>query len=233
MSGLLKPVNPVYMLYFDPSKHHRRSCRLKGYDYSKKGLYFITNCCKNFDCLFGEVANGVMILNEAGEMISRSWLALTERYGNIKLHEFIVMPNHFHGIIEITALSPLLIAPTVGSTLVVDQSPITDQFINENKNCENMETGQPQGLPGQKNHQGFEIDRNITIGDVIAAFKSITTVEYIRGVKLLKWKPFYKNVWQREYFDVIIRNDTILELISQYIADNPKKWRNDKFHSSI
>ena len=241
------------MQYFDPSKHHRRSCRLKGYDYSKRGLYFVTNCCQNFDCLFGTVVDGEMIPNEAGEMISRCWLALTDRFRNIQLHEFIVMPNHFHGIIEITiqsppsinptvrstlvvgplSPSPISINPTAWSTLVVDPSPTFIQSNNPNDNRENLGKGQPQGLPGQVNNKEFVKDWNITIGDVMDAFKSITTVEYIRGVKTLQWKPFYKKVWQRDYFDVIIRNSISFVHISSHIRNNPKKWRNDKFHSSI
>ena len=89
----------------------RKSIRLKGYDYSQAGLYFITICCQDRACLFGDVVDGKMILNEAGTMIKTEWLKLPERFKNIELHEYAIMPNHFHGILEI-------IEATVGAPLV-------------------------------------------------------------------------------------------------------------------
>lgn len=81
---------------------NRQSIRLKGYDYSKEGLYFITLVCQNRLPLFGKIDNGVMLLNDAGKMIELEWLKLKSRFPNIELHEFVVMPDHFHGIVEIT-----------------------------------------------------------------------------------------------------------------------------------
>src|ERR1019366_1141877 len=107
---------------FNPEIHHRRSIRLKGYDYSQAGLYFITICCKNRECLFGKII-GVqgfqrvpqnepinnseplapyMALNEAGQIANECWLEIPEHFPNVILHEHIVMPNHVHGIIELS-----------------------------------------------------------------------------------------------------------------------------------
>lgn len=104
---------------YNPKIHHRRSIRLKGYDYSQAGLYFITICCQNRICRFGKIvvpvgANPVganpcgrpidnpenpitpiMVLNDAGKMVDEQWLALVERFPNIELHDYIIMPNHF------------------------------------------------------------------------------------------------------------------------------------------
>src|SRR5215210_2961095 len=96
---------------YNPEIHKRRSIRLKGYDYSQEGLYFITICVQNRKCLFGKIENDEMILNDAGQMVQTEWEKLTERFNNIELHEFVVMPNHFHGILEIVH--------NVGATLVV------------------------------------------------------------------------------------------------------------------
>ncbi len=96
---------------YNPNIHHRRSIRLQGYDYAQAGLYFITICVKDRACLFGEIENGVLILNEAGEMVHDEWNKITERFPNIQLHENVVMPNHFHAIMEI-----------VGATLAVAQN---------------------------------------------------------------------------------------------------------------
>jgi len=86
---------------YDPQKHHRVSTRLKGYDYSQPGIYFVTVCTQHRLYLFGEVVNRKMILNDAGKMIRRIWNDLPKRFDFIRLDEYVVMPNHFHGIIEI------------------------------------------------------------------------------------------------------------------------------------
>jgi len=85
----------------DPDLHHRRSIRLKGYDYSQAGLYFITICTQNRLCVFGEIKNGEMVLNEYGRIVKITWEWLKQQYEYIDLGKFIVMPNHFHGIIEL------------------------------------------------------------------------------------------------------------------------------------
>jgi putative transposase len=221
------------MNQYNPNKHHRRSIRLKGYDYSQAGLYFITICCQNRAHLFGEIRRGTpcgypeMILNDAGKMIEHEWQKLTDRFNNIELHEFVVMPNHFHCIFQI-----------VGATLVVDQNKnVVDQNIDipvGNFNDENGITkiydvnfgdqdGQPQGIT--------PTDIEKTVGDIIGAFKSITTVEYINGVKNNNWQTFDGKLWQRNYWEHIIRNDKSYQKISEYIIDNPSKWNDDTFYS--
>jgi len=190
---------------YNPNIHHRRSIRLKGYDYSQAGLYFITICLKNRKCLFGKIENNKMILNDAGKMVETQWLALPQRFQNIKLHEYIVMPNHFHAILEI-----------VGATLVVAQNTDTTTQ-NDNNDLQKRET---QGIaPTGK-----------TVGDIVGAFESITTVEYIRGVKNNNWQPFNGKLWQRNYWEHIIRNEQSYQNISHYTINNPAKWDDDKFN---
>ena len=90
------------MMAYDPEKHHRRSIRLPEYDYSQPGAYFVTICTQNRLCLFGDVVNAEMVLNDAGRMVEAEWRALPERFLQVESDEFIVMPNHLHGIIIIT-----------------------------------------------------------------------------------------------------------------------------------
>jgi len=204
----------IYMMNkYNPNNHHRRSIRLKGYDYSQAGLYFITICIKNRKCLFGNIANGKLTLNDAGQMIENEWIKLPQRFKNIQLHEYIVMPNHFHAILEI-----------VRATLVV--APNNNPAPNENggKNIDNQNNdgrkGQPQGVaPTGK-----------TLGDMVGAFESKTTVEYIRGVKQKNWQPFDGKLWQRNYWEHVIRDEKSYQNISEYIINNPLKWNNDKFN---
>ena len=124
------------------------------------------------------------------------------------------MPNHFHGILEI-----------VGATLVVAQNngiAQTNVVAKNNNNDFNEEKGQPQGIaPTGK-----------TVGDMIGAFQSIVTVEYIRGVKNNNWQPFDGKLWQRNYWEHIIRNEQSYQRISEYIINNPSKWEEDTFYNS-
>ncbi|MCK6610508.1 MAG: hypothetical protein L6Q78_05650 [Bacteroidia bacterium] len=228
---------------YNPNIHHRKSIRLKGYDYAQAGLYFITICCQNRACLFGEVVNKEMKLNDAGTMVENEWLKLPNRFQNIQLHEYVVMPNHFHAILEI-----------VGATLVVAQNDAGNQ------NNTSIQNGQPQGFAQTVNTsnnddskmgqpQGFAHPVNTsndddskmgqpqgiaptgkTVGNMIGAFQSIVTVEYIRGVKTLNWQPFDGKLWQRNYYEHIIRNEQSYLTISNYIKNNPAKWGDDKFY---
>ena len=86
---------------YNPDIHHRRSIRLAEYDYSQCGYYFITVCTQGRRCLFGEIEKGRMILNDAGKMIGRWWNELKNKYANIEIDEYVIMPNHCHGIINI------------------------------------------------------------------------------------------------------------------------------------
>jgi REP element-mobilizing transposase RayT len=92
---------------YDPQIHHRRSIRLKGYDYSQSGLYFITICIQNRECLLGKIEQNLMILNPAGEMVKQMWQQLPQRFPHIQIDEFAVMPNHLHGIISMSMVSTI------------------------------------------------------------------------------------------------------------------------------
>jgi REP element-mobilizing transposase RayT len=89
-------------MHYNPDIHHRRNIRLKGYDYSQAGLYFVTICVQNRHCLFGKITDNKMILNEYGKIAYNEWLKTPNIRSNIQLDVFIVMPNHIHGIIVIT-----------------------------------------------------------------------------------------------------------------------------------
>src|SRR5690606_12145179 len=85
---------------FNPNIHHRRSIRLKGYDYAQSGLYFISICCQDRACVYGDIIDGQMIMNGAGKMIGRWYHELENKFPDIKCHEMVTMPNHFHCIIQ-------------------------------------------------------------------------------------------------------------------------------------
>jgi putative transposase len=95
-----------------PVKQQRRSIRLKGYDYRQASAYFVTICTKNRACLFGVVANGEIQLNDVGRIIQVTWNELPGRFPNLQIDEFIVMPNHIHGILIV---GRNLLRPLVGT----------------------------------------------------------------------------------------------------------------------
>lgn len=200
----------------DTGLPQRRSIRLKGYDYSQVGLYFITICVQNRERLFGEIINGEMILNDAGMMIEKWYYELMNKFADIKCDEMIVMPNHFHCIVENVG--------TVGADLRV-RPDINGQPVGNGLSVGNGQTHRSAPtLPILGEHVGSPLHA------VVQWFKTMSTNEYIRGVKKLGWKPFDGRLWQRNYYEHIIRNEQSYQTISQYIINNPVKWQDDKFY---
>ena len=173
---------------YNPDIHHRRSTRLKGYDYSQAGAYFITIVTQGRVCLFGDVIDGEMLLNDAGEMAREVWDGMPDRFPSVEMDEFVVMPNHVHGVIFIHQPH----TPTVGASLVGAQNV------------------------------------GPALGDMVGAYKSLTTVAYGKGVREMDWPPFHKRLWQRDYYERIIRNESEIALAREYIANNPMKWELDR-----
>jgi len=88
-------------MQFNPEMHHRQSIRLRGYDYSQAGAYFITICTHKRQPFFGDIVDGVMMMNAAGIMVEKYWWELAVKFFGIRLHEYVTMPNHIHGVVEI------------------------------------------------------------------------------------------------------------------------------------
>lgn len=88
--------------HYDPERHHRRSIRLRGYDYTWPGAYFVTICTHRRECLFGEVMDGEMVLSEYGAIVEQVWQDLPHHYTHVRLDAWVIMPNHVHGIIILT-----------------------------------------------------------------------------------------------------------------------------------
>ncbi len=174
----------------DNNKYNRRSIRLKNYDYSQPGAYFITIVTHNRQCLFGEIVNGEIRLNEYGEIVRDEWFCSVHIRNEIELfeNEFIVMPNHIHGVVWIV--------DNVGAT---GRSPLQQQLE------------QPHG-PLKKSLSSF-----------VAGFKS-TVTKQINQIRQTPGIP----VWQRNYYEHIIRNDNELNKIREYIINNPLTWETDE-----
>ena len=158
---------------YNPEVHHRRSIRLPEYDYSADGLYFVTICTEGQKCLFGKIEDERMMLNDAGKTVERHYLQLEKRYPYIVCREYVVMPNHFHCILQIDA---------AGSEEADGSHP-----------------------------------RQSTLEQIVGYFKYRTT----QDINL----PF--RLWQRNYYEHIIRNALAYDEISNYINNNPALWKKD------
>lgn len=186
---------------YHPDIHHRRSIRLPDFDYSQPGSYFVTICTQGRTELFGQVIGGIMQLNDAGKMAERVWTDLPNRFAIIALDRYVVMPNHIHVLFQTTNQSgqPQGRAPT---------EPLTPVTVGAS----------PCGCPS--------IIPTTTMGDIIGAYKSLTTDEYIRGVHDQNWSPFPGRLWQRNYYERIVWDDDEMDRVRAYIADNPRHWEN-------
>lgn len=196
---------------YNPEIHKRRSVRLKGYDYSQAGLYFITICVKDRQCLFGKIENGEMMLNDLGLLADKYWMEIPKHYPQVELHEHIVMPNHLHGIIEIMTMVD---APNVGTRHGVSLPNTTDNTA-----------GTSHGMSLQSPHERkFSQPISGSISTIINQYKS--------SVKRWCNKNAHEYFqWQSRFHDHIIRSADDYQKISNYIVNNPAKWQDDKFYA--
>jgi REP element-mobilizing transposase RayT len=197
-------------MYYPESKSHR----LPDYDYSQPGWYFVTLSTRNMSCLFGSVNNGVINLTDAGRMIENVWRELPRYSSRIDLDIFQVMPNHFHGILIIKE--------------DLEQVPITS-----------VHSGHTDAVKGKPARQGCtklgqnQTEISLSLLDLIARFKSLTTTQYIRGVKENNWKRFDKKLWGTRFHDHVIRTESALQSIRTYIQNNPRKWELDRLNKRL
>ena len=259
---------------YNPNIHHRRSIRLKGYDYSQAGLYFITICCHNRICRFGAVVDGKMILNDAGIIADSCWLEIPKHFPNAVLHEYIIMPNHVHGIIELT--DSTMDVQTVGvgnntvrvgnNTVGVENNTVgvennTVGVENNNVGVENNNVGVENNNVGVENFQPLQnkfqkmIPRSI--GSIVKGYK-IGVTKRLRtvgvenntvgvennNVRVENFQPLQpdrhqpqpdrhepvQQIWQRNYYEHIIRNEQSYLRIAEYIINNPTQWKEDSYY---
>ncbi|CAG0982487.1 hypothetical protein ANAEL_01829 [Anaerolineales bacterium] len=183
---------------FNSDIHHRRSIRLKDYDYSRAGAYFVTICAFQRECLFGEIIEGKMHLNTLGLKVVECWQRLADHFPHLTLDESVIMPNHFHGIVHIGD------TPDFGSPQA-DSGEAGESLAS------------PLHLPLL---QGTVAG---SLGAIVQNFKSVST----RKINVLRQNRGCP-LWQRNYYERVIRNETELARAREYIANNPMKWELDK-----
>lgn len=198
--------------------HNRKPNRMKGYDYSQDNLYFVTSCVENRVCCFGEITDGKMILNEYGKIAEQQWHWLGEQYPYIILHEFVVMPNHIHGIIEIKCTNVGTGRdPSNDNKNIITVGTGHDLSLQQNDLSDSIGTGRD---PSLRETKPIKIK---SLSELIGAYKTTTS----KQIHLLGYNEFQ---WQRSFHDHIIRDEKSYETISNYILNNPAKWEQDKFY---
>lgn len=183
---------------YTPDKKHRRSIRYKGYDYSTYGYYFIIICTQDKKPLLGQILDGKTILNAAGKMVEKWYCKILPKFEYAKIDKFVIMPNHTHAIIQIL-------------------DPAAAHSLCPEMNTELCDDNDQQNLAEQQN--GGE---PLSLKTVVQWFKTMTTNEYIKGVKNHNWPTFRKRLWQRNYYEHIIREGKDLSKIREYIQTNPE-----------
>ena len=191
------------MTRYDPLRHHRRSIRLKGYDYTQAGAYFVTVCAHGRECLFGEVAEGEMRLNDYGRIVASTWEWLAEQYPYVELDEWVVMPNHVHGIV--------VMVDDTGR----GESPTDEDVLSTRRG-------------GSRPAPTADKPKRKPLGQLIGSFKTVSA-KRINQMRAAPGAP----VWQRNYYERIVRNERALNAIRQYIANNPLKWALDRDNPTL
>jgi len=178
-----------------PDRPHRRSIRLRWYDYTQSGAYFVTVCTHHRQCLFGDIVNGTMQANTLGQVVQEEWSRSVEIRREVRLDAFVVMPNHIHGI-------------------VVIRNDIHDHEVGAHGRAPLLQSG---GSPPTSRDRPAR-----SLGSCIAGFKAVVTkrINEIRGTP---GAP----VWQRNYYEHVIRSDDEMTSAIQYITDNPARWAKD------
>ncbi len=180
----------ICCMSYNPGRYHRRSIRLKSYDYSQTGAYFVTVCTLDRECVFGEIADGQMRLNPLGEIVQACWRSLPQHFSHLELDVIVIMPNHVHGIIVLNGVGAQHAAP-------LHRHPHTNV---------------PPG----------------SLGAIVRSFKSAAS----KQINELRTPPGTP-LWQRNYYEQIVRNADELHSIRQYIVNNPLQWALDRENPAV
>ena len=193
------------------NKYRIESARAPWWDYGRSGAYFITICTKNRENYFGEINEGKMILSPTGVIVNLLWYEIPYHSQNVELDEFVVMPNHIHGILILN-----------GNDLENNNNVETGQVV---------ETGHALSLRGETNpdlinnpnyHPRFRNPGKNTVSSIIGGYKSAVTKHANR--------LGFPNGWQSRFHDHIIRDDDEYQRIKNYISNNISNWEHDKFY---
>lgn len=202
-------------------KYRISTTRLQSWDYSANALYFVTICCQNRQCFFGNILDSKMLFSEIGKMAEKYWLEIPQHFPFVILHNHIIMPNHVHGIIEIAK----------NNANAYDDACVETQNFAFLRPSQSSPPPPPTSLsPSLSSSQTSEWKPNKfgpqskNLASIVRGFK-IGVTKNARQIN-----PMFS--WQPRYHDHIIRNYGSYQRISNYISTNPKNWKGDKFHTT-
>lgn len=185
------------------NKYRISSIRAQWWDYGWNGAYFITICTQDREHYFGKIQKNKMVLSEVGIIADILWHQIPIHHKNVELGDFVVMPNHIHGI------------------LIIDKQLNNIDNVNNTDNANIVETGHALSLPQKPGSQRFQNIGKNTISSIVGSYKSAVT----KHANRLE----YPHQWQKLFYDNIIRNNNDYQKISDYIVSNPENWAKDKF----
>ena len=186
----------------------RKSPRLRGYDYSQSGAYFVTICTQRRQQLFGDVLDGEMILNDYGKIAAACWTAIPDHHTNVELDLYVIMPNHVHGIVVINDGYDSSTADRIYPVPTKNRDHVGTRYI----------------ASGAKNRANPNRKRP-TLGTIIGTYKAAVTRRINRNMN----QPNAK-IWQGRYHDHIIRNEKSLNKLREYTLHNPALWADDRYY---
>jgi REP element-mobilizing transposase RayT len=196
------------------NKYRIASARLREFDYSTDGYYFVTICTKNHRHFFGEIADGEMRLSEMGKIAQKCWAEIPEHFPFVKLDEFVVMPNHIHGIIIIdhSPVETHNYASPVCEKSIEKQDLMVLQDIKKTQNIASLRDVNGSGAGGQSGN----------LASVVRGFK-IGVTKFAKANRI-------NFAWQPRFYDHVIRKDESLSRIREYIRYNPINWNKDQYN---
>lgn len=194
-------------MVYDPTRHHRRSIRLKGYDYTAAGVYFVTLVVQDRAPVLGEVVDGAVRLSAWGCVVREGWEALPGRFARLRLDAYVIMPDHLHGLLVLVGDAP---APHHRSKGEASARAGLDMTASGPADASPLRA-RPRGTtPG-------------SVGVILQNYKSVTA----RRVNALRGTPGAR-LWLRNYWERIVRDDRALAAVRAYIRDNPRRWSLDR-----
>ena len=201
-------------------KHRVETTRLAGWDYRSAGYYFVTICTHDRACYLGEIRDGAMLLSHQGKVVAGEWQQTGKLRGNVILDEWVIMPNHFHAIIAITAN----VAPCLDSKNNNPKTETCQRHVSTGGGDVSVETSPVARLDftSPVARLGVTGLKSGSLGAIINQFKSVCT-KRIRAAG-------HDFGWQARYYEQIIRDEKSLHDIREYIVNNPLKWEKDNDH---
>ena len=182
----------------DPLLPHRKTLRLPDFDYSQPGAYFVTIVTRDRKTLFGKIVDGNVVLNNVGSMVEEVIKQIPEHYPGINVEVSVIMPNHVHILFN---FFDVLACPCVFQS-------------------DEIENGQPRGVDPTR--------KQLSLPEIVHRIKSLTTHRYMTGVRDMGWSRFESRLWQRSYYEHVIRNERDYKAIYEYIITNPMNWEKDE-----